>query len=96
MTIWIRESETIIQAAVIKIPESVPDAVDATAENCFESGSGWFVKVISNESGAVSFGPCSIFGLNRKSCKIAEATYEPQAPGPDWEVAFSKITVSYE
>jgi len=93
--IWINESETIIQAAVIKIPDKVPEAVLATAENYFERGSGWFTKVKLNESGFSSLGPKSMSWLNKKSYKIAELANAPQAPGPDWDVALHTTTVSY-
>jgi hypothetical protein len=48
MTFWTKESEIIIQAKHISIPESVPCAVEATAENCFDKGSGASVKDILN------------------------------------------------
>ena len=48
MMFWTRESEIIIQAKQMSIPESVPWAVDATAENCLDSGKGLSMKVNLN------------------------------------------------
>lgn len=79
---------------MIKIPDSVPWAVEDTAEYCFEIGKGWFTKVKLNESGFTRvFFVCL---LNKKSCKIAVLTTDPQAPGADCEVELSKMTDPYD
>lgn len=97
MIIWMSESEIIIQANVINIPESVPEAVDTTALYYEDSGNGLSVNFKLNlpASGAGKTVLVGSDGLKRKSYRKAEFTTEPKAPGPELEVAFTKTTASY-